>query len=50
MVTETVTETDVKEVIKKKLENASKRKGVKKKTQMMQMIGLIQPMLIKLLN
>ena len=44
-----VTESDVKEVTKKQLENASKRKG-DEKTEMMQMGGLIQPMLIKLLN
>ena len=44
-----VTESDVKEVTKKQLENASKRKG-DEKTEMMQMAGLIQPMLIKLLN
>ena len=44
-----VTESDVKEITKKQLENASKRKGGEK-TEMMQMTGLIQPMLIKLLN
>ena len=44
-----VTESDVKEVIKKQFENASKCKGGEK-MQMMQMTGLRQPMLIKLLN
>ena len=43
-----VTESDVKEVIKKLLENAPKQKGGDKKPQMMQMIGLIRPMLIKI--
>ena len=37
-------------VAKKLLENVPKRKGGEKKTQMMQMIGLIRPMLIKLWN
>ena len=44
-----VTESDVKEVIKKQLENARKR-GVGEKTQMMKVIGLIRPMLIKTWN
>ena len=39
-----VIEHDVKEVIKKQLENAPKLKD-NEKTQMMQIIGLIQPML-----
>ena len=39
-----VIESDVKEVIKKQLGNAAKRKD-DEKTQMMQIIGLIQPML-----
>ena len=34
-------------VAKKLLENVPKRKGGEKKTQMMQMIGSIRPMLIK---
>ena len=38
-----VTESDVKEVIKKQLANAPKRKG-DEKTEMMQMIELIRPM------
>ena len=38
---------DLKEVIKKLLKNANKRKEMLKKKQMMQMIGLIRPMLIK---
>ena len=40
-----VIESDVKEVIKKQLDNAPKRKDAEK-TQMTQFIGLIQPMLI----
>ena len=44
-----VTESYVNEVFKKQLESAPKCKGVEK-TQMMQMIGLIQPMLIKIWN
>ena len=40
-----VIESDVKEVIKKQLDNASKRKD-DKKTQMTQIVGLIQPMLV----
>ena len=39
-----LTESDVKEVIKKQFENAPKRKD-DEKTQMTQMIGLIRPML-----
>ena len=39
----------MKEVIKKQLENAPKRKGGGK-TQMIQLIGLIQPLLIKIWN
>ena len=39
-----VIESDVKEVIKKQLGNAAKRKD-DEKTQMMQIIGLIQPVL-----
>ena len=39
-----VTESDVKELIKKQFENALKRKD-DEKTQMMQMIGLIGPIL-----
>ena len=39
-----VTEGDVKEVIKKQLDNAPKQKD-DEKTQMMQIIGLIRPML-----
>ena len=39
-----VTESDVKEVIKKQFENAPKCKD-DEKTQMTQMIGLIRPML-----
>ena len=42
-----VNKSDVKQVIKNQLEDASKRKGVEK-TQIMQMIGLIWPMLIKI--
>ena len=42
-----VTKSDVKEAIKNQLEDASKRKGGEK-TQIMQMIGLIWPMLIKI--
>ena len=49
MQTNGVTESDVKEVIKKQLENAPKRKGGGK-TQMIQLIGLIQPLLIKIWN
>ena len=41
------TESNVKEIIKKQLENSPKRKGGEK-IRMMQMIGLIQPMLIKI--
>ena len=48
-VTNGVTEINVKEVIKKQLGNASTRKG-DEKTQMMQMIGLIRPILIKIWN
>ena len=40
-----VIESDVKEVIKKQLDNSPKRKDAEK-TQMTQFIGLIQPMLI----
>ena len=40
-----VIESDVKEVIKKQLDNAPKRKD-DGKTQMTQIIGLIRPMLI----
>ena len=39
-----VIESDVKEVIKKQLDNAPKRKD-DEKTEMTQIIGLIQPML-----
>ena len=39
----------MKDVIKKQLDHASKRKGGEK-TQMMQMMGLICPMLIKVWN
>ena len=42
--TNDVTESDVKEVIKKQFENAHKHKG-DEKTQMTQMTGLIRPML-----
>ena len=49
MQTNGVTESDVKEVIKKQLENAPKCKGGGK-TQMIQLIGLIQPLLIKIWN
>ena len=42
--TNSVTESDVKELIKKQFEDAPKRKD-DEKTQMMQMIGLIRPML-----
>ena len=45
-----VTKSNVKEVIKKLLENAPKRKSGEKKTQMMQLIGLIAPILIKIWN
>ena len=41
-----VIESDVKEVIKKQLDNAPKRKD-DEKTQMTQIIGFIQPMLTK---
>ena len=43
---------DVKEIIKKQLENASKRKGGKKtqKTSQMMKVGLIPPMLITIWN
>ena len=43
---------DVKEVIKKQLENASKRKGGKKpkKNPQMMKVGLIPPMLITIWN
>ena len=41
-----VIENDVKEVIKKQLDNATKRKD-DGKTQMTQIIGLIRPMLTK---
>ena len=44
---------DVKEVIKKQLENAFKRKGgkkKKKKTPQMMKVGLIPPMLITIWN
>ena len=44
-----VSESDVKELIKKQLKNAPKTKKAKK-TQMIQMIGLIRPMLIKIWN
>ena len=44
-----VNENDVKEVIKKQLENAPERIG-RKKTQIMQMMGLMRPMLIKIWN
>ena len=44
-----VIESDVKEVIKKQLDNAPKRKD-NEKTQMMQIIGLIWPMLTKLFH
>ena len=44
-----VTKSDVKDVIKKQLENAPKRKGGEK-TQMIQIIGLIRPMLITIWN
>ena len=44
-----VTESDLKEVIKNQLENAPKRKDGDK-TQMIKMIGLIRPMLIKIWN
>ena len=47
--TNDVTESDVKEVIKKQLENSPKRKG-SEKTRMMWMIRLIRPMLIQILN
>ena len=40
-----VIESDMKEVVKKQLDNAPKRKD-DGKTQMTQIIGLIQPMLI----
>ena len=42
-----VIESDVKEVIKKQLDNAPKRKD-DGKTQMMQIVGLMRPMLISL--
>ena len=42
-----VTESDLKEVIKNQLENAPKRKDGDK-TQMIKMMGLIRPMLIKI--
>ena len=42
-----VIESDVKEVIKKQLDNASKR-GDDGKTQMTQIMGLIRPMLISI--
>ena len=42
--------TDVKEVMKKQFENVPKRKDAEKKMQMMQMIGLIRLMLIKIWN
>ena len=44
-----VTESDVKEVIKKQLKNAPKRKGGAK-TQMIQIIRSIRQMLIKIWN
>ena len=44
MQTNGVIESDVKEVNKKQLDNAPKRKG-DEKTQMTQIIGLIQPIL-----
>ena len=44
-----VTESNVKEVIKKQLEDFPKRKAGEK-IRMMQMIGLIQPVLIKIWN
>ena len=44
-----VTESDLKEAIKNQLENAPKRKDGDK-TQMIKMIGLIRPMLIKIWN
>ena len=44
---EGVTENDVKEVIKRLLENAPKRKGGETK---IQMIGLIRPIWIKIWN
>ena len=47
--TNDVNENDVKEVIKKLLENAPERIG-RKKTQIMQMMGLMRPMLIKIWN
>ena len=42
-----VIESDVKQVIKKQLDNAPKRKD-DGKTQMMQIVGLMRPMLISL--
>ena len=47
LTTNGVIKEDLKEVIKKLLKNANKRKDMLKKKQMMQMIGLIRPMLIK---
>ena len=47
LTTNGVIKEDLKEVIKKLLKNANKRKEMLKKKQMMQMIGLIRPMLIK---
>ena len=47
---EVVTENDVKEVIKRLHENAPKRKGGETKIQMIQMIGLIRPIWIKIWN
>ena len=48
-VTNGLTESYVKEVIQKQLENVPKRKGGEK-TQMMPMIEVIRPMLIKISN
>ena len=50
--TNVVPKIDVKEVIKKQLENASKRKGGKKtqKNPQMMKVGLIPPMLITIWN
>ena len=48
-VTNGLTESYVKEVIQKQLENVPKRKGGEK-TQMMPMIEVIRPVLIKIWN
>ena len=47
--TNSLIESDAKEVIKKQLDNAPKRKD-NEKIQMMQIIGLIRPMLTKLFH